>query len=82
MQCKGASFSLLMLQHGDFGNSDLTAVASRMPHFNGTFHPEFQEIASVGTDTGDYQEKRLAHPVEAERFYRSLASVAGWGMPP
>src|SRR5215813_9683051 len=38
------------------------------------FHPEFQEIASVNTDTGEYQEKRLVHPEEAEQFYRSLAS--------
>ena len=30
------------------------------------FHPEFQEIASVNTDTGEYQEKRLAHPGEAQ----------------
>src|SRR5215813_3257974 len=39
------------------------------------FHPEFQELASVDTDTGEYQEKRLTHPEEAEQFYRSLASV-------
>jgi transposase len=39
------------------------------------FHPEFQEIASVDTDTGEYQEKHLAHPEEAEQFYRCLASV-------
>src|SRR5262249_53516650 len=26
------------------------------------------------TDTGEYQEKRLTHPGEAEQFYRSLAS--------
>ena len=36
------------------------------------FHPEYQEIASVDTDTGEYQEKRLAHPQEAEEFYRCL----------
>ena len=36
------------------------------------FHPEFQEIASVNTDTGEYEEKRLTHPEEAEQFYRSL----------
>ena len=29
------------------------------------FHPEFQEIASVNTDTGAYQEKRLVHLEEA-----------------
>ncbi len=39
------------------------------------FHPEYQEIASVDTDTGEYQEKRLAHPKEAEEFYRSLVCV-------
>src|SRR5499425_3518492 len=38
------------------------------------FHPAYQEIASVNTETGEYQEKRLAHPQEAEEFYRSLAS--------
>ena len=38
------------------------------------FHPAYQEIASVNTDTGEYQERRLAHPKEAEEFYRSLAS--------
>ncbi len=36
------------------------------------FHPEFQQIASVDTDTGEFQEKRLAHPGEAEEFYRAL----------
>jgi hypothetical protein len=39
------------------------------------FHPEYEEIASVDTDTGEYQEKRLAHPKEAEEFYRSLSCV-------
>jgi transposase len=37
------------------------------------FHPEFQQIASVDTDTGEFQEKRLGHPAEAEKFYRDLA---------
>jgi len=39
------------------------------------FHPEYQEIASVDTDTGEYQEKCLAHPKETEEFYRSLSCV-------
>ena len=39
------------------------------------FHPAHEEIASVDTDTGEYQEKRSAHPQEAEEFYRSLASL-------
>src|SRR5580704_11792949 len=37
------------------------------------FHPEFQQIASVDSDTGEFQEKRLAHREEAEKFYRALA---------
>ena len=37
------------------------------------FHPEFQQIAWVDTDTGEFQEKRLVHPEEAENFYRALA---------
>jgi transposase len=38
------------------------------------FHPEFEQIASVDTDSGEFQEKRLAHPAEAEQFYRDLAA--------
>jgi transposase len=41
----------------------------------GDFHPEFQQIASVDTDSGEFQEKRLAHPKEAEQFYRALAAT-------
>ena len=37
------------------------------------YHPEFQQIASADTDTGVFLEKRLAHPDEAEKFYRALA---------
>jgi len=39
------------------------------------FHPEFQQIASVDTDSGELQEKRLGHREEAETFYRALAAV-------
>jgi hypothetical protein len=39
------------------------------------FHPEFQQIASVDTDTGEFQEKRLAHREDAEKFYRALAAA-------
>src|SRR5215469_18398047 len=39
------------------------------------FHPGFQQLASVDTETGEFQEKRLAHREEAERFYRALAST-------
>ena len=40
------------------------------------FHPEFQQIASVDTDTGECQEKRLAHREDAETFYGPEG--AGW----
>jgi transposase len=38
------------------------------------FHPEFQQIALVDTDTGELEERRLHHPDEAEAFYRTLVS--------
>lgn len=37
------------------------------------FHPEFQQIASVDTYSGKFQEKRLAHREDAETFYRGQA---------
>ena len=38
------------------------------------YHPGFQQIAFVDTETGEYEERRLGHPEEAERFYRELAA--------
>jgi transposase len=40
------------------------------------YHPRFQQIAFVDMDTGKFQERRLEHPEEAERFYRELAVQA------
>ena len=37
------------------------------------YHPSFQQIAFVDTDTGEFQERRLEHREEAEKFYRELA---------
>ncbi len=37
------------------------------------FHPEFQQIAYVDTEGGEWQERRLKHPAEADTFYRELA---------
>jgi transposase len=37
------------------------------------FHPRFQQIAFVEQETGEFGERRLSHPEEAERYYRSLA---------
>ena len=39
------------------------------------YHPGFQQIAFVDTDSGEFQEKRLAHREEAEKFYRALRSA-------
>jgi transposase len=39
------------------------------------FHPEFQQIAWVDTESGEFQEKRLMHREEAEKFYRALAAA-------
>jgi transposase len=36
------------------------------------FHPGFQQIAFVDSESGEFQEKRLAHREEAESFYRGL----------
>jgi transposase len=37
------------------------------------FHPRFQQIAFVDEETGEYGERHLNHPAEAEAFYRSVA---------
>jgi transposase len=36
------------------------------------YHPGFQQIAFVDTETGELQERRLEHREEAEEFYRDL----------
>ena len=36
------------------------------------YHPGFQQIALLDTDTGELKEGRLAHREEAEQFYRQL----------
>jgi transposase len=38
------------------------------------YHPGFQQIAFVDTETGELQERRLAHREEAEAFYRELGA--------
>ena len=37
------------------------------------YHPGFQQIAYVDSETGELQERRLQHREEAEKFYRELA---------
>jgi transposase len=36
------------------------------------YHPGFQQIAFVDSETGEVNERRLEHPEEAEKFYRDL----------
>ena len=38
------------------------------------YHPSFQQIAFVDTETGEVKERRLVHREEAEKFYRDLAA--------
>jgi transposase len=40
------------------------------------YHPRFQQIALVNTETGACGERRLEHAGDAEQFYRSLAGQA------
>jgi transposase len=38
------------------------------------YHPGFQQIAYVDSETGELQERALEHREEAEKFYRELAA--------
>ena len=39
------------------------------------YHPEFQQIALLDKDSGEFQEKRLSHPEQAGQFYGALAAA-------
>src|SRR5215472_8211392 len=39
------------------------------------YHPSFQPIALVDTETGERKEQRLMHREGAEKFYRTLAAM-------
>jgi transposase len=41
------------------------------------YHPGFQQIACVDTDSGELSERRLAHREQAEQFYRELKQRDG-----
>ena len=43
------------------------------------FHPSFQQIAMVDTETGEYTEKKLI-PAEAQQFYAELKGEVVIGM--
>jgi len=36
------------------------------------YHPAFQQIAFVDTESGEFGERNLAHCEEAEQFYEAL----------
>src|SRR6202041_761499 len=38
------------------------------------YHPSFEQIAFLDTETGELQERRLEQREEAEKFYRDLAA--------
>src|SRR5260370_14478896 len=38
------------------------------------YHPGFEQIAFVDTETGEMKERRRQHGEEAEKFYRDLAA--------
>jgi transposase len=44
-----------------------------MPIMGCDHHPGSQQTPFVDTETGEFQERRLAHREEAEKFYRDLA---------
>jgi transposase len=44
------------------------------------FHPSFQMIAMLDTETGEVTGRRLGHTAEAEQFYRSLPQPARVGL--
>ena len=39
------------------------------------YHPSFQQITFVETETGELREQRLMHREGAEEFYRALAAT-------
>ena len=43
-------------------------------------HPSFQKIAMLDQESGELSGRRLAHPEEAERFYRGLRGRVRVGM--
>jgi len=43
------------------------------------YHPGFQQIATVDTDTGELSERRLLHREEGEPFYRKMQGTRSEG---
>jgi hypothetical protein len=43
------------------------------------FHPEFQQVAFVDTETGELQERRLKHPEESRELLPGAGEPIGSG---
>jgi transposase len=59
----------------DFGSANHQRARGKEPNMliiGCDYHPSFQQIAFVDTETGELGEQRLIHPKEAEQFYGEL----------
>jgi hypothetical protein len=46
------------------------------------YHPGFQQIAAVDSETGEFPERRLQHSEEAEKFYNQPHAVQAYNSRP
>jgi len=59
----------------NFGGADQPRLGRKEPNMmiiGCDYHPSFEQIAFVDTDTGEFQEQRLAHREEAKSFIAIL----------
>src|SRR2546430_2401046 len=59
----------------NFGGANQPRLGRKEPNMiiiGCDYHPGFQQIAFVDTDSGEWNERRLGHREEAEQFYRQL----------
>src|SRR5438094_4048750 len=59
----------------NFGGANQPRLGRKEPNMiiiGCDYHPGFQQIAFVDTDTGELNERKLGHREEAEQFYRQL----------
>src|SRR5438445_411967 len=59
----------------NFGGANQPRLGRKEPNMiiiGCDYHPGFQQIAFVDTDTGEWNERKLGHREEAEQFYRQL----------
>src|SRR2546421_8195012 len=59
----------------NFGGANQLRLGRKEPNMiiiGCDYHPGFQQIAFVDTDTGQWNERKLGHREEAEQFYRQL----------